>query len=598
MAANSSLNLIDLDFDSLKNSLRSYLQSQSQFKDYDWEGSNLTVLLDLLAYNTSKNVFFLNMNFAEGFLDTAQLQESVISHAKDLNYTPRSIRSASANVRVDFTATGDSQPYIIQKGASFSTLIKNESFVFSIPESIIVSSVNTTFSFTTPIFEGIYLKDTFIYRNVPDVPRFKISNRNVDTSSITVTVYEDGSVLGKRFIQKTTLLDLDETSEIYFLQSAGNGFYEIIFGDDIIGRRPKENSTIILDYRVSNGSRVNGAKSFFLNFDPTGQISELTDNPSVNTISISMNGANAETIESIRYNAPRHFQTQERTIVPTDYEIALKTAFPEISAVAVFGGEDHVPPLFGRVFVAVDLENINGLPDSKKEEYFKFIRLRSPLKPIFIEPQFTYLQVDSLVRYNQNITTNTPISMKTLIINTINTYNNENLTDFGSEFRLSPFTTLIDETDTSIISNVTEIKIYKKISPLLNVPLNIELDFGIPLLAGYGHLHDRHNAEDLDVISSTPFLYNGTQVELEDDGFGTVRLMRVEGQTHVKITDIGTVDYAKGKIKISNLFINSFPGTAIQIYAVPKDKDIIFPKDTISLIEPEAINVTIEALKQ
>jgi hypothetical protein len=598
MPANSSLDLVSLDFDTQKASLKEFLRAQDQLRDYDFEGASINVLLDILTYNTQKNTFFLNMNFAESHLDSAQLLESVVSHAKSLNYTPRSVRSASANVRVDFTATGESQPYIIQKGSSFSSLVKNESFIFSIPESLIVSSPNSNFTFTTTVYEGSYLKNTYIFQNSADIQRFKITNRNVDTTSITVTVYEDGSLVGQAYLLRTTLLDIDEDSKVFFLQAAENGFYEIVFGDNVSGRQPKAGSTIVIDYRVSQGPKANGARNFVLNFDPTGAVSELSNTPTVNTISTAMNGANAESLESIKYYAPRHFQAQERTIVPEDYETALIEEFPEINAVSAFGGEDADPPQFGKVFIAVDLIDVDGLPESKKDQYYEFVRSRSPVKPVFIEPKFTYLDVNSVVRYNVNVTTNTPTSIKTLVINTINEYNTEFLDDFGVQFRHSPFTRLIDDTDASIVSNVTNIRIYKKLTPQLTTLLNFPMNFGVALLNDLPELPTRHPIGEQHIISSTSFMYNGISVFVEDDGDGGIRLMRRDGGNDVKVVDVGTVDYDTGYLNFENFFVDSYVGSAIHVYARPRDKDIILPKDTIAQIEADAITVTVETLKQ
>ena len=218
--ANSSINLVGLDFSDIKQDFKNYLKSQDQFKDYDFDGSNMSVLMDLLAYNTYKNAFYLNMAVSEAFLDSSQMEASVLSHAKELNYIPRSARSSKAKIVVNFQASGDNQPYTVEKGSSFTSIIKNESFIFTIPEALSVSSTNTTFSFETYVYEGVYLKDSYIVDTSIDTQRFILTNKNVDTDSLVVTVYEDGSDVGENYTMSSTLLDLNSTSKVYFLQAS------------------------------------------------------------------------------------------------------------------------------------------------------------------------------------------------------------------------------------------------------------------------------------------------------------------------------------------------------------------------------------------
>ena len=239
MAANTSQDLVSLDFLQYKNSLKQYLQNNAYFKDYDFDGSNINVLLDLLSYNTFQNAFYLNMVMSESFLDSAQLKSSIVSHAKELNYLPKSITSAQATVNVVFQATGESQPYTIPKGSQFSALVKSNAYTFTTPEPILVTSANTTFSFQTDIYEGYYISDAYVFQQTDSTQRFKITNQAVDTQSIEVRVYEDGSQYGDIYKATDTLLGLDEYSKVFFLQATDNGYYEILFGDNIFGYKPK-----------------------------------------------------------------------------------------------------------------------------------------------------------------------------------------------------------------------------------------------------------------------------------------------------------------------------------------------------------------------
>lgn len=595
--ANSSINLVGLDFDVIKDDFKSYLKSQDQFRDYDFDGSNMSVLLDILAYNTYKNAFYLNMAISESFLDSSQLEASVLSHAKELNYLPRSSRSSRCKVRVDFQASGDTQPYIIEKGSSFTGLIKNESFVFTVPETLTVSSTNTSFSYETFLYEGIYLKDAYIVDSNISEQRFILTNKNVDTNSLTVIVYEDGSDIGENYTNSTTLLGLNSLSKIYFLQASDLGNYEVIFGDNILGKKPKNNARIVLDYRISNGERADGVKELSINFDPTN--GDVLETPEITVLENAIGGMKKESLDSIKYYAPRHFQVQERAITTSDYEIILKTQFPEINTLAVYGGEEVDPPRYGKVFIAIDVSNVDGIPENKKDEYYSFIKARSPLSidPIIIEPIFTYLSINSKVRYNINISKSTPDRLKSLVTQSILNYNELYLDDFNSTLRSSKLNYAIDSTDSSIVSNITEIQIYKKIIPLLGVSQNIDINLNVPLTDDLPELSDNHPLLDRHTISSSSFKYNNTDVTLEDNGSGIIRIVQTIGDLHKKLRDVGTVNYKTGFIQLTNFNVDSYQGNALKIYAKPKDNDISVSKNTILTIEPSEIVIDIEAVR-
>lgn len=611
--SNSSINLVNLDFATLKRSLRDYLISQDQFKDYNFDSSSMNVLLDLLSYNTYKNAFYLNMIGSEGFLDSAQLKESVFSHAKELNYLPRSSKSAVANVTISFTATGVSQPYVIRKGETFSTVVRQNSYVFSVASDQILTSSNNSFTATFDIYEGRYVADSYVVDT--DNRSYQIMNENVDTDSLTVLVYENNSTTPKVFRQAKTLLGLNENSEVYFLQTSYNGKYEVVFGDNVLGRKPVLGSTIVLDYRISTGEEANGARTFTANFDPTSS-AELTSSTRVvvnnysptSESAFAVNGANPESIESIRYYAPRHFQSQERAVTANDYETLLKTQFPEIGAISVYGGEEVSPPRYGRVFVAVDIKNVNGLPDSKKREYYAFLKSRAPLSidPIFIEPQFTFVQINSKVRFNINNTTRTPQNLATSIALSINEFANENLNDFKATLRYSKLTTLIDDVDPSIVSNQTDIFAYKKITPALGRPQNIDIDFNIPLRKNYYILdrvvRDRSISQgDSDIahtVRSSTITFNGVKCEIEDNGAGQLRLVQITDDEHTIIKTVGTVDYDTGRIQLTNFLIDSFDGNFLKIYVTPAEKDIVISKNEILSIESDEINLDVEAIRE
>lgn len=594
---NQSINLVDLDQQSLVNDFRNFLRNQDEFKDYDFKGSSINVLLDLMAYNTFKNAFYLNMAFSERWIDSAQLRSSIFSHVKELNYLPRSVRSARAKIKVNFTATGDSQPYIVQKGSQFSTIIKSKSYTFTIPETIILSSVDTNFQFETDIYEGIFVKDSYVM--ISDTQKFKITNKNVDLRSVAITVFEDNAEIGLSFKQATTLLDLNETSKVFFIQTSETGHYEILFGDNILGRRPKQNSLIVLDYRISEGKAGNGAKTFSVDFDPTNT-NELISSPELEVIEASTNGEDEESNDSIKYYAPRYYQTQERTVNASDYNVLLSQNFPEINAVSVFGGEDLNPPQFGKVFIAVDVKDVDGLPDSKKDEYYNFIKKRAPfsIEPEFIEPEILYLSIKTLVRYNINITSNSLNRTKALVTDAIVTFNDLYLNNFNVKFRNSLLSKTIDAADSSIVSNISDVFAYKKIVPTLNKPNNFIVDFGFSIKNNLAPQQTVYNATDESAVFSSIFTYENQICTIEDDGNGIIRIVKTDENNKIAVLNIGTVDYTSGTIKIVGLKPSAFDGNAIKIYIDPDDKDIISEKNNILLIDPSDINVSVQAVRE
>lgn len=599
MAANTNIDLVSLDFYDLKSSLKTYLKSQDQFKDYDFEGSNMNVLLDVLSLNTYKNAFYLNMSLAEGFLDSAQLIESVISHAKDLNYTPRSARSSKASISVSFIASSESAPYIIPKGSSFTAVIKNDSYIFSMPETITVSSQTNTFTFDADVYEGWYVQDSYVVDSNVENQRFKITNKNVDTSSISIVVKEDNSLIGDTYMLATSLLDLTESSKKYFLQASDSGFYEILFGDGVIGRKPKDGSVVIIEYRVCRGTLANGARAFTINFDPTGA-NELRSSTVITVSANSADGADSETLESVRYFAPRHFQTQERTVVASDYSIALKNEFPEISSISAYGGEELSPARYGKVAISINISNVNGLPESKKAQYYNFLKKRMPfsIDPIFIDPEFTYISVDSNVRYNINKTNSTRENIKALVSSVILNYNTTNLDDFDTRLRFSKLIGEIDDVDSSIISNDTSIAVYKKITPKLSTAQDIVVNFDMSLRDRTAKMPDKHLSTEETAVYSKLFTYKGENVILEDDGDGIIRLSKSSGGYNIKIQEVGTVNYETGRVQLTNFVIDSYPGSSFKIYAIPRDNDVVASRHAILTMEPEEIKINVEEVRE
>ena len=593
MAANSSIVLSNIDFDTHKNTLKQYLRSQTRFQDFDFEGSNMNVLLDVLSYNTFHNMFYLNMVASEMFLDTAQIRDSVVSHAKELNYTPRSFKSAEANVNIVVTTSDTTKRTIpIARGTTFTSRYSNRNFTFTVNENTVISNyvinTNNTITFTgsnIPLYEGYFINDTFTY-TADTSQRFIITNRNVDISSIAVTVIEDVGATLQTYTRATSLFNIDSASKVFFVQPCENDSYEIVFGDGTTGRTPKDNSVISVEYRISNGQLPNGANVFRADTTIDGETDIV-----VTVNSPASLGSVSETIDEIKYNAPRHFTTQERAVTTEDYENLLKLNFTEVNAVSAYGGEDLNPPQFGKVFVAVDLKEVDGIPEIKKDEYYRFLKPRSPVSidPVFVDPGYTYIGVTSTVKYNVNVTKLAAQDIKTLVVSSITRYALDNLNNFNRVFRYSNVVEAIDNTQQAIISNETSIKVIKVITPTLGVDNIFNVDFQIPLdttqsLARGGY-----------AITSSRFVYNGLKATLQDSGNGILNIVSSSGAV---IIDVGTVDYETGLVQISKFNVSQYDGAGIKIRAEPRNKDIQVVNNVILNIIDDDIVVNVLAVSQ
>ena len=596
MAANSSLILSNLDFDTLKSTLKQYLRSQDRFNDYDFDGSNISVLLDILSYNTFHNAFYLNMIGNEMFLDSAVIRDSVVSHAKELNYVPRSFKSAEANVNISVVSSDLSKRSLtMPKGTTFTSRFGQLNYTFSTAENIVISDFtlnsDNTITFNgndITLYEGYYVTDTFTYRS-NNGQKFIITNKNVDISSISVTVVEDVGATTLTYTRASSLFDLTSTSQVFFVQGAESDSYEIVFGDGVTGRKPKDNSVIVVEYRISNGQLPNGCDNFYADSTIGGE-----SNINITVNAKASGGSVSESIESIKYNAPRHFTTQERAITAEDYENLLKLNYPEINAVTAYGGENLDPPQFGKVFVAVDLNEVDGLPESKKNEYYRFLKPRSPVSidPVFVNPEYTYINVISSIKYNINTTRLTADDVNTLAKSAIIQYAQTNLNNFNRVFRYSKLVQAIDSSQTSIISNETQFRLIKVYIPTnvgsyetFDVKFNVELD-KTPTQALGSH-----------TLMSSRFTYvTGQKAYIKDDGNGTVSVYSVVSD--LKITDIGKINYDTGLVQISNFAIISYDNAGIKFYAVPRYKDVSTLNNVILNIIEEDVVLTIVPVRQ
>jgi len=599
--ANSSISLTSLDFADYKNSLKTYMQSQPQFADYNFNASNLSVLLDLLSYNTYQNAYYMNMIGSEMFLDTAQLRDSVVLKAVELNYTPRSFRSSYAKVNIAVAnVTNNPALLTIPSGTSFTGKAGSNSYTFSTNENIVVNVSNGVFyANNVEIFEGSSVTDTFVINSSVNVDKqqFILSNPTIDTKSLKVISVENNGSDAVPYVLSTTLLDIKETTPVYFLQGSDNSQYQIILGDNVVGRKPADNSVLVASYLVTNGQLPNGISAFTSN----GLLNGGT--VTVQTVSAAQGGDIAEDIESIRFNAPRYYATQERAVTTTDYETLLQVTYPEIQALSVYGGETTTPPQYGKVIVSMKLYNFDIVPPYKVNEYTEFLKVRAPLTitPAFIEPEYTYASVTTNVKYNVNQTTLQPADISAFVTSAIQNYSRNNLEDFKSTLLYSKLVYAIDNAQSTIISNETDYTVMKKLIPSMQGNKNYQLNFKMAINSNLPPEALNHEIGDEHAVQTSKFIYNGLLVNIEDDGNGNLRIVQEQsdGLHHTLVdTGVGNVNYETGTINITNFYTSNYFGDSIRVYIVPRNKDNSTNENVIFQIPNDEIKVSVQIVRQ
>ena len=607
MAANSSISLVNLDFDTLKANLKTYLKAQAQFTDYDFDGSNMSVLLDILTYNTHMNAFYLNMVASEMFLDSAQLRNSVISKAKELNYTPRSAKSSQAEITVSFPQS-NLQVFQVPAASRFTGRTGNGSFTFVTDQAETIYPSNGTFTANVTIYEGLYTSDAFVVDDAVEAQRFILTNDNIDTDSLQVLVSENSGQINTIFTKAENLYGLNSNSAIYFLQATEDTKYELVFGDGVFGRKPLNDATILAAYRVTRGSDADGANEFTLD-DNLGPINGLGSfvNSTITVVAASFGGANAESIESIRYNAPRHYQTQNRAVTAQDFKDLVLNNYTEVKAVNVFGGESVQDSVqFGRVFVTPVTFSGAPLASFEKQDIENFLRARCTLgiTPLVIDPDYLYVLVQTRVKFRQNDTSNTPADIRNIVSNAIQTYDENELTDFDIEFKFSRLEEAINDADVSISSNETAIVMRKDVNPDLNTPVYIDVNYRNPIVPGS--------------LSSTKFtsagkIYQYTDLNTQNNTLtvqqlagGKIQVQNTSNAVYLKdvtlpgyefYTVAGTVDYATGIVTLNQIEVNSFvDSSSIRFFASPQTQDIRATGNDLIQIDLENLDISVVAV--
>lgn len=582
----------ELDFNQIKAQLKSFLQGQTQFADYDYDGSNMSVLLDILAYNTFHNSFYTNMALSEMFLDSAKLKSSVVSHTKELNYLPRSYRSSIAKINISFSPSDSPAAITIPKYTKFTTTLDGTTYTFSTDETNIITPVDGVYSITNvSVYEGRIVKEYF---DVTASTKYELSNKRLDTNSIEVVVY-DSNVAGaasNSYNYKPNLFGVNATDKVYYLQAAKEDQYEIYFGQNSFGYEPQIGQVVEVTYRVSIGEDANEAKTFA----SVGSIDGYV--PTVTTQSASSGGAERETISSIKYFAPKSIQIQDRAVTESDYRNLLLSNFSEINDVSVYGGERVDPPRYGKVIVSIDNENTDGISENLKEKYKNFLLERTSLaiEPVIQSAQYIYVSIISDVYYNTNITSKTIGEIETLVRNSISSYSNTYLNSFDKNVRHSRLVRAIDDTDVSIVGNDTEVKMYVYITPTLNTDSNFTIEFRNPIFIEHELHIDEDVSRNFPGVKSTLFTYNGDTAYLQDNGLGVLQILtNTASGAFILNNNVGTVNYTTGKVIIRNINVSNYSGEGIKIYVKPTTLDILGPFDRIIAIDNSDVILTIKA---
>lgn len=592
----------ELDFTQVKEKLKTFLRSQDKFSDYDFEGSNINVLLDILAYNTYHNNHYNNMAFSEMFMDSAQLRENVMSQAKELGYLVKSRVSPmvdlaiSINTSTSSTSGIDSDPAFvtIPKGTKFNAQCGNKTYTFITDQNRIVRKENGTYTLDDlRVYEGAYVKEYYTVDGTSSQV-FVVNNSNIDTSSVNVTVRDSAeSNNTTSHTRASTIFGVDSDDPVFYVESHFENLYKIDFGRNRFGRQPINGNVVEIEYRVTKGEEANGAGSF----TPVSTVGGYTMTVTSNTYAGF--GAERESIEDIKFFAPRSIQTQERAVTKRDYEVLLKQRFPEIQTISVYGGDEVEPPQYGRVVISVDTINADGAGEAEIELFKNYIQDKTPMtiEPVFVPAQFMYVDLAISVDYDTRITSLGSSNVSALVQDAIVTYNTANLNKFNYTLRQSRLSNVIDTADVSILSTDIVAQPIIEYAPTLGDLANPSFNFSTALVQPYAFDETVGFTTYKPCITTTKFTLNGSLVTLHDNGLGVIHAITADASSRrVFKKNVGTVDYETGVVRLTNFIVDSFEGRAIKFYANTAKKDISSTKDRILVVRSEDIRITVNAV--
>ena len=594
----AKLEISQLNFDQIKANLKQYLSNQNTFKDYDFEGSGMAVLLDLLAYNTHYLSYHANIAANEMFIDTADLRPSIVSLAKALGYTPNSVRAPYADINVVVNgATGAT--LTMNAGTQFTTTVDNVNYNFVTVGSNTISPVDGVYTFSNlKIYEGTYVSYNYTANTTDVDQKFLINSENADTSTLTVQVQESATdTTTNTYTKATSITELDSDSKVYFLQESDDGKFEVYFGDGVVGKAIANGNIVILKYVVTNKTAANGASSFAL----SGNIGGNT-NVTITVNSNAANGSEAETKESIKFKAPKSYSAQDRAVTVNDYKVKVEEIYANSRSVSAWGGEDNDTPFYGRVYIAIKPITGSTLTDTTKTDIITQLKKFSvaSVTPVIVDPETTSILLTSTIKYDEKQTAKTSTEIKTLVTAAVTNYNTNTLQKFDSVLRYSKLLETIDDSDTSILSNITTLKLRKPFTPSLSTSTNYTVNFSNALY----NPHSGHNTSSGGILSSTGFkVANDSNVYFfDDDGEGNVRRYYLVGSVRTYTDNTaGTINYSTGAIAINALTIASIENirgaasTVVELTVTPNSNDVVPVRAQVIDIDVANSSFTVQA---
>ena len=593
------MEITQLDFDTIKTNLKTYLKGQTTFTDYDFEGSGMSILLDTLAYNTHYNAFMANMVANEMFLDTAVKRNSVASHAKALGYTPTSSKAPKAIVSVTVNNANTAQ-ITMAAGHAFDTTIAGTTYQFVNTTARTLQPTDGVYIYSEiPIYEGSWVTTKFTVDTTDADQLFIIPNDNVDISTLAVSIQtSSGDTTLTTFTKANTLVEVKSTTNAYFIQETLEGEWEVYFGDGVVGSALIDGNIVILAYVVTNETEANGATAFTSasNISGFGDITVVTNTAGAG-------GAAPEGVGAIKYNAPFSYAAQNRTVTAGDYKAIIPQIYPNVKAISVWGGEFANPAVYGKVFISILPKAGVSITTSTKTSIVNSLQ---DYNVVSITPELVDLETTKIIptvvfKYNANNTTKSKEALAALVITAITDYSTESLEQFEEVFRYSKFTTLIDETDVAILSNITNIKISKTFTPTIGTATKYTIPFSNALF----HPHSGHMASTTGtiaggILSSSTFTITGdaNTYYLEDDGAGVVNAFYVSGTTKVYLgTSVGTIDYVTGDVVLTKINIatvgqvDGADSTVIRLTVQPASNDVVPVRNQI--LEIDSVNMSV-----
>ena len=584
--SNKKINVTDLDFDQIKSNLITFLSGQSEFQDYDFEGSAMSVLLDVLTYNTHYNALYNNMAINEMFLDSARKRNSVVSLSKMLGYSPRSATSSQATVTVTVnTNNPDVNTLVLPAYSQFNTTIDGNNYTFFNTGSVAATSTTGVFTFQNIVItEGTPLSYNY---TVDTGTNFVIPNANVDLTTLTVRVQESqSSSVFDTFYAADSLINVDSASKVYWVKEIDDGLYEITFGDGNLGVALSNGNVVRLNYFSSNLDAPNGARVFSYSGGSLGVGVTI----SVVTTGFAANGAAPEDIDSIRFNAPRMYASQNRCVTTDDYKAIVYSLFSDAASVSCWGGEDNNPPVYGKVYICVKPKDADQLTTTQKTQLTSSIlqsRNVVSVIPVIVDPEYINIAITSTVYYNEQATTKSASDIVSLVTNTINAYDVNELDRFDGVFRYSKLSRLIDTSDPSITNNITTILLRIALIVRYNTSAQYLLNLINPIWSS-GQPEESFKSTGFYIAGSDELYY------LDDDGVQYVRLFKYD-QNGIKVivnSSIGNIDYANGIVDIRNLNITALADVDLEISIRPLSNDVVSALTQIAHIPPELLKIT------